>query len=58
MTQLWQIIKKEHLDIDNKLSKKQWDNFVSQWENDFAEESSHLAQDLFTHYKSENNIND
>jgi len=44
---LWQYLDKEHLDTNNKLSQKQWNDFVKQYESRFADECSIIGQDLF-----------
>ena len=42
---LWQYLKKEHLDPDNKLTKKQWLYFVDESEYGFVEEVSELGHE-------------
>ena len=44
---LWQYLKKEHLDTDNKLTNKQWNIFVEKNSNNFAESCSLIGKELF-----------
>ena len=44
---LWQYLDKEHLDINNELSQKQWNDFVEKYNDCFANECSTVGQDLF-----------
>jgi hypothetical protein len=51
ISKLWQVIKKHHLDEDKKITDDQWNEFVSMYENHFADEVSRLADEFFTEYK-------
>jgi len=46
---LYQYIELKHLDSENehKISQDEWDNFVSDYQDNFAEQCSLLAKDLF-----------
>lgn len=52
---LYQYMELEHLDWENKykISKDEWDNFVSSNQDYFAEQCSLLAQDLFADFVSD-----
>jgi len=51
ISKLWQVIKKDHLDQDKKITDDQWNEFVSMYETLFANEVSRLADEFFTEYK-------
>jgi hypothetical protein len=51
ISKLWQVIKKDHLDEDKKITDDQWNEFVSMYENHFADKVSRLADEFFTEYK-------
>jgi len=51
---LWQYLDKEHLDTDNELSQKQWNDFVEEYSNCFADECSTVGQDLFYEFITKN----
>lgn len=51
INKLWQVIKKDHLDEAKKITDDQWNEFVSMYENHFADEASKLADEFFTEYK-------
>ena len=44
---LYQYMKKEHLDLENKLSDDEWENFIDEYQDCFADRCSELANDLF-----------
>lgn len=46
---LWQVIEKEH--VDSELSNIKWENFIDVKENNFAELTSEVAQELYDYYK-------
>jgi len=50
---LWQYLKKEHLDTDNKLTTEQWNTFVEKNSDGFAESCSGVGQELFSDFISE-----
>tara|TARA_R100001530_G_scaffold46877_1_gene35241 strand:+ start:1908 stop:2099 length:192 start_codon:yes stop_codon:yes gene_type:complete len=54
---LYQYLEKEHLDIDNKLTKEQWNIFVEKNSSSFAESCSRVGLELFAdfYYAEENN---
>ena len=47
---LYRYMKKEHLDVENKLSDDEWENFIDEYQDCFAEKCSELANDLFEEY--------
>ena len=47
---LWQTLEKEHLDLDNKLSDEEWQNFVEENEDAFAEFKAQYGNSLFINY--------
>ena len=49
---LYQFIELEHLDSENKykISENEWDQFVENNQDYFAEQCSMLAQDLFADF--------
>lgn len=47
---LYQYMKKEHLDLENKLSNDEWENFIDEYQDDFADRCSELAYELFAEY--------
>tara|TARA_R100001086_G_scaffold67227_4_gene31407 strand:- start:842 stop:1045 length:204 start_codon:yes stop_codon:yes gene_type:complete len=49
-SKLWQTLEKEHLDLDNKLSDKEWENFVEENEDAFAEFTAEYGNSLFINY--------
>ena len=48
-----EILKKEHLDTDNKLTTEQWNTFVEKNSDGFAESCSGVGQELFSDFISE-----
>tara|TARA_R100001509_G_scaffold163535_1_gene138302 strand:- start:31 stop:273 length:243 start_codon:yes stop_codon:yes gene_type:complete len=56
---LYQYMELEHLDSTNKykISQDEWDNFVSSNQDYFAEQCSILAQDLFSDWFNDREIN-
>lgn len=47
---LYQYMKKEHLDLKNQLNDDEWEDFIDEYQNYFAERSSELAYELFAEY--------
>ena len=47
---LYQYMKKEHLDTHNKITNDEWEDFVDEYQDHFAERCSELANDLFTEF--------
>lgn len=47
---LYQYMKKEHLDLENKLSDDEWENFLDRYQDDFANSCSELAYELFEEF--------
>ena len=47
---LYQYMKKEHLDLENKLSNDEWENFIDEYQDYFADRCSELAYELFAEY--------
>ena len=55
MPKLWQTLEKEHLDLYNQLSDKEWEDFVEQNDDAFAEQTAEIGQNLFDKFKFERN---
>ena len=47
---LYQYIKKEHLDTHNKITDDEWEDFIDEYQDYFAERFSELAYELFAEY--------
>ena len=47
---LYQYMKKEHLDTHNKITDDEWEDFIDEYQDYFAERSSELAYELFAEY--------
>tara|TARA_R100001163_G_scaffold65086_1_gene61064 strand:+ start:496 stop:681 length:186 start_codon:yes stop_codon:yes gene_type:complete len=47
---LYQYMKKKHLDLKNKLSDDEWENFIDEYQDCFADRCSELAHELFAEY--------
>ena len=47
---LYQYMKKEHLDTHNKITNDEWEDFVDEYQDYFAERSSELSYELFAEY--------
>ena len=47
---LYQYMKKEHLDLENELSDDEWENFIDEYQDCFADRCSELAYELFAEY--------
>jgi hypothetical protein len=47
---LYQTLEKKHLDLYNKLSNKEWEDFVEENEDAFAEFTSEYGNSLFINY--------
>ena len=47
---LYQYIKKEHLDPHNKITDDEWEDFIDEYQDYFAERCSELAYELFAEY--------
>ena len=47
---LYQYMKKEHLDVENKLSDDEWENFIDEYQDCFADRCSELAYELFAEF--------
>ena len=47
---LYQYMKKEHLDLENKITNDEWEDFIDEYQDYFAERSSELAYELFAEY--------
>ena len=56
---LYQFIELDHLDSENKykISEEEWNEFVDNNEDYFAEQCSILAQDLFADFVSDREVN-
>ena len=54
----WQLIEKEHVDPDNKLSDEEWVKFVAVFQNNFAEEFSEMVNNAFQQWIDEKPIED
>ncbi len=44
---LWQAMGRESFDFNDKLTDKEWADFVEQWADVFAERASELAYELW-----------
>lgn len=44
---LWQYLEKEHLDIDDEMTDEQWELFVNDYNDSFADTVSNIGHDLF-----------
>ena len=44
---LYQYMKKEHLDTHNEITDDEWEDFIDDYQDCFAEKCSELANDLF-----------
>jgi hypothetical protein len=51
---LWQAMGKENFDINNKVTDKQWADFVEAYADVFAEMASELANELWLDWLDEN----
>ena len=47
---LWQTLEKEHLDLYDQLSDDEWEDFVEENEDAFAEYTSQYGSSLFINY--------
>ena len=47
---LYQYMKKEHLDLENELSDDEWENFIDEYQDCFADRCSELAYELFAEF--------
>ena len=47
---LYQYMNKEHLDLENKLSDDEWEDFLDEYQDCFADRCSELAYELFTEF--------
>ena len=47
---LWQTLEKEHLDLYDQLSDDEWEDFVEENEDAFAEFTSQYGSSLFINY--------
>lgn len=52
---MWQVIEKEHMEMMTKqtITDKEWNRFVSKYEDSFAEEVSILALDFWNERDTE-----
>jgi hypothetical protein len=48
---LSQWFEKDHLDLKNELSQKEWELFLDQYNDTFIDETSELAERLFNEFK-------
>lgn len=53
---LWQAMGKEHLDYENKLTERQWDIFIKECQDGFAERCSEEAGEFFSQWTLDNRI--
>ena len=51
---LWQALGKESFDINDKLTDKQWADFVGQYAHMFAEMAGELAYELYLDWRGIN----
>ena len=47
---LYQYMKKEHLDTHNEITDDEWEDFIDEYQDYFAERCSELAYELFAEY--------
>ena len=47
---LYQYMKKEHLDLENQITNEEWEDFINDYQDCFAEKCSELANDLFEEF--------
>ena len=47
---LWQFLEKEHLDTEGVLTDEQWNIFLNQYNDCFADEASCLGQEMFREF--------
>ena len=47
---LYQYMKKEHLDLRNLLNDDEWEDFIDEYQDCFAEQCGELARVLFTEF--------
>tara|TARA_R110002020_G_scaffold24063_7_gene79469 strand:+ start:544 stop:735 length:192 start_codon:yes stop_codon:yes gene_type:complete len=50
LLKLWQTLEKEHLDLENELSNEEWNLFVEEHEDDFANFTSRYGSELFNNF--------
>lgn len=49
---IWQVLEKEHIDYDEKLTEEQWEEFVQSVQNKMAEALSEMVQEEFDNFVS------
>ena len=47
---LYQYMKKEHLDLESQITNEEWEDFINDYQDCFAEKCSELANDLFEEF--------
>ena len=47
---LWQFLEKEHLDTEGVLTDEQWNIFINQYNDCYADEASSLGQEMFREF--------
>lgn len=47
---LYQYMKKEHLDLENQTTNEEWEDFINDYQDRFAEETSYIAQEMFREF--------
>ncbi len=52
---LWMYLEKEHLDLDNKLTQEEWEEFVDMFQDAYGDNCSYEGQMLFAEYCDEDN---
>ena len=50
---LWQYLEKEHLDLDNKLTQEEWEEFVNMFQDTYVDICTEEGQVLFRDYCNE-----
>jgi len=50
---LWQYLEKEHLDSENELTEKEWNDFVETHQSAFTSECSIQGQEIFADFLSD-----
>ena len=55
---LWQYLEKEHLDLDNKLTQEEWEEFVNMFQSTYVDICTEEGQVLFADYCNEKQVYD
>ena len=55
MRELWQSLEKSHLDVFGEIHHKEWEEFVNQYQDEFASKCSEIGEQLFNQFLNERN---